>query len=152
MVVSSQANATRAGVEILRAGGNAIDAAVATAFAVGVTQPFSTGLGGGGFVLIRLGDGRVIAVDARETAPADATREMYLQPGVAEDASIRGALAVATPGLVAGLALSLKEHGTLPLAEVLAPAIRLAEEGFAIGPYHARLIERMREQIGRAHV
>jgi gamma-glutamyltranspeptidase/glutathione hydrolase len=147
MVVSSQADATRAGVEILRAGGNAIDAAVATAFVIGVTQPFSTGIGGGGFVLIRLGDGRVIAIDARETAPTAATREMYLQPGVPENASVRGALAVAIPGLVAGLALALEEYGTLPLAEVLGPAIRLAEEGFAIGPYHARMIERMRQRL-----
>ncbi len=147
MVVSSQVDATRAGVEILRAGGNAIDAAVAVAFAVGVTQPFSTGLGGGGFLLIHLADGRVVAVDARETAPAAASRDMYLQPGVEEDASIRGPLAVATPGLVAGLALALEEYGRLGLAEVLAPAIRLADEGFAIGPYHARMIERMRERL-----
>ncbi|MEE8581245.1 MAG: gamma-glutamyltransferase, partial [Myxococcota bacterium] len=76
-----------------------------------------------------------------------ATREMYLQPGVPENASVRGALAVATPGLVAGLALALEEYGTLSLAEVLGPAIRLAEEGFAIGPYHARMIERMRQRL-----
>ena len=81
MVVSSSSHAARAGAEMLEIGGNAIDAAVATAFAVGVTQPFSTGLGGGAFILIRLADGELVALDARETAPAAATRDKirYLQ-------------------------------------------------------------------------
>ncbi len=144
MVVSSQADATRAGLAMLAAGGNAIDAAVATAFAVGVTQPFSTGIGGGGFCLIRLADGSAVALDARERAPLAADRDMYVQPGVAEDASVLGPLAVATPGLVAGLAAALERYGSLSLAEVLGPALRLAEEGFAIGAYHARMLERMR--------
>jgi gamma-glutamyltranspeptidase/glutathione hydrolase len=144
MVVASQADATRAGVEMLASGGNAVDAAVATAFALGVTQPYSTGIGGGGFVLLRLADGRIAAIDARETAPAAAQRDMYLRPGVPEDASLAGPLAVATPGLVAGLALALERYGSKPLAEVLAPAIRLAEQGFAIGPVHAGVLERVR--------
>jgi gamma-glutamyltranspeptidase len=80
MVVASQSDATRAGVEMLEAGGNAVDAAVATAFAVGVSQPFSTGLGGGAFILLRLADGSVFAIDARETAPAAADAEMYVRP------------------------------------------------------------------------
>jgi gamma-glutamyltranspeptidase/glutathione hydrolase len=147
MVVTSQVDATRAGVAMLEAGGNAVDAAVAAAFAVGVTQPFSAGLGGGGFLLIRLADGRVVALDARETAPAAATRDMYVEPGMDEQASVLGPLAVATPGWVAGLAQAIDEFGTLPLSKVLEPAIRLAEEGFAIGPYHARMIERMREHL-----
>ena len=147
MVVTSQADATEAGLAMLEAGGNAVDAAVAAAFAVGVTQPFSAGIGGGGFLLIRLPDGRVVAVDARETAPTAATRTMYVEPGVPERASVWGPLAVATPGWVAGLALALEEHGTLPLATVLAPAIRLAGEGFPIGPYHARMIEAMRVRL-----
>ncbi len=83
MVVASQSDATRAGVELLAAGGNAIDAAVATAFALGVTQPYSTGIGGGGFLLLRLASGEVVAMDARETAPAAADRDMYVRPGVA---------------------------------------------------------------------
>jgi len=144
MVVASQSDATRAGVEMLEAGGNAVDAAVATAFALGVSQPFSTGIGGGAFLLVRLASGEVIAVDARETAPAAADREMYVRPGVPERASVLGPLAVATPGLVAGLALVQERWGTLPLARVMQPAIRLAEQGFAIGPYHARMLEGLR--------
>jgi gamma-glutamyltranspeptidase/glutathione hydrolase len=144
MVVASQADATRAGVEMLEAGGNAVDAAVATGFALCVSQPFSTGIGGGAFILLRLADGSVFAVDARETAPAAASRDMYLRPGVPERASLLGPLAVATPGLVAGFALVQERWGTLPLARVMQPAIRLAEQGFAIGPYHARMLEGLR--------
>jgi gamma-glutamyltranspeptidase/glutathione hydrolase len=140
MVVASQSDAARAGAALLEAGGNAVDAAVATAFALAVTQPFSAGLGGGCFVLVRLADGSVFAVDARETAPAAAERDMYLRPGVAADASLLGPLAVATPGFVAGLALAQERWGAKAWREVLAPAIRLAEEGFAIGPYHARML------------
>ena len=144
MVVTSQPDATRAGVAMLEAGGNAVDAAVAAAFAVGVTQPFSAGLGGGGFILIHRPGGQVVAVDARETAPAAADRDMYVRDGVRDDASMVGGLAVATPGWVAGLALALESYGTLSLAAVVAPAVALAEQGYAIGPYHARMLERMR--------
>jgi gamma-glutamyltranspeptidase/glutathione hydrolase len=145
MVVASQADAARAGRLQLERGGNAVDAAVATAFALAVTQPFSAGLGGGAFVLIREPGGRVVAIDARETAPARADRDLYVRPGVAPDASLQGPLAVATPGFVRGMAEALEGWGTQPWAEVLAPAIRLAEEGFAIGPYHARMLERLRQ-------
>jgi gamma-glutamyltranspeptidase/glutathione hydrolase len=86
----------------------------------------------------------VVAIDARETAPAAADRDMYLRTGVARNASLRGALAVATPGFVRGMALALERYGTLPLPEVLAPAIRLADEGFEIGPYHAGMLDHMR--------
>jgi gamma-glutamyltranspeptidase/glutathione hydrolase len=147
MVVASQADATRAGVEMLAAGGNAIDAAVAAAFAIGVTQPFSTGLGGGSFMLIRLAGGEVVAIDGRETAPGAADRDMYLQSGVAEDASLYGALAIATPGMVAGLALALERYGTLTLAEVMAPAIRLARDGFAINSYHVKMMGWRRSRL-----
>jgi gamma-glutamyltranspeptidase/glutathione hydrolase len=147
MVVASQADATRAGVAMLESGGNAIDAAVATAFAVGVTQPQSTGIGGGAFILIRTGGGEVVAIDTRETAPAAATSDMYVRPGVDERASVRGPLAVATPGLVAGLAMVLEEYGTKSLAEVMQPAIALAETGFEIGTYNARLMSFMRSRI-----
>ncbi len=140
MVVSPQADATRAGVAILEAGGNAVDAAVATALALSVSDAHHSGIGGGGFLLIRLADGRALAIDARETAPAAATRDMYLAEGVPENASRFGALSVGTPGLLAGLVLALERHGTLDLAEVLAPAIRIAEEGFAIGASHARAL------------
>jgi gamma-glutamyltranspeptidase/glutathione hydrolase len=147
MVATSQADATRAGVEMLAAGGNAIDAAVASAFAIGVTQPFSTGIGGGAFILIRLADGTVVAIDGRETAPGAADRDMFVRPGVAEDASSYGELAVGTPGMVAGLALALERYGTLSLAEVMAPAIRLARDGFAISPYHVDMMDWKRSRL-----
>jgi gamma-glutamyltranspeptidase/glutathione hydrolase len=144
MVVTSQPDATRAGLAMLEQGGNAVDAAVAAAFAVGVTQPFSAGIGGGAFLLVRRSSGEVIAIDARETAPAAADRDMYVRPGVHERASLAGPLAVGTPGFVQGLAAAQAEYGNLSLAEVLKPAIRLAAQGFAIGPYHAKMLERMR--------
>jgi gamma-glutamyltranspeptidase/glutathione hydrolase len=146
LVVSPHPVVTEAGVEMLRAGGNAVDAAIAAAFALAVAQPQSTGIGGGGFLLIRLADGRAFAIDARETAPAAATPDLYTRPGVPDNASLVGGLAVGTPGLVAGLALALEAHGTLPLARVLAPAIRLAEEGYEVGPYQARFIVEMEKR------
>lgn len=141
MVVSPEAHATRAGHAILEAGGNAVDAAVAVAFALGVTEPYHSGIGGGGFLLIRKNDGQVIAIDARETAPAAATADMYVREGVAKDASRFGPLAVGVPGLVAGLAKALEAHGTMGLAQVLAPAIELAEKGFPVGPRHVRMVK-----------
>ena len=147
MVVSSHVEAARAGHAMLARGGNAVDAAVAASFAVGVAQPFSTGIGGGAFILIRTAAGEVVAVDARETAPAAAHRDMYVQPGLPERASMFGPLAVGTPGFVAGMALALERWGTLSLAEVLEPAIRIAREGFPIGPYHVKMVERMRRLL-----
>jgi gamma-glutamyltranspeptidase/glutathione hydrolase len=138
MVVTGQADAARAGHEILARGGNAVDAAIATSFALGVSDPYHSGIGGGAFILVRLASGETVAVDARETAPAAATRDMFVGEGVDEHASRVGPLAVAVPGHVAGAALALERWGTMSLAEVLEPAIRLAEEGFAIGPRHAR--------------
>ena len=145
MVVSAERRATEAGVAMLRAGGNAVDAAVATAFALGVTEPYHSGLGGGGFLLLHLADGTDVALDARETAPAAARPQMFVEPGVPEHTSQVGPLAVATPGLVAGLALALERWGTLPLATVLAPSIRLADEGFPIGTRHAAILTHWRE-------
>jgi len=147
MVATSQVDATLAGVEMLAAGGNAIDAAVAAAFAVGVTQPFSTGIGGGTFILLRRANGEVVAIDGRETAPGAADRDMYVRAGVAGDASAYGALAVGTPGMVAGLALALERYGTLTLAQVMAPAIRLARDGFAISPYHVDMMAWKRPRL-----
>jgi gamma-glutamyltranspeptidase/glutathione hydrolase len=143
MVVSSSAYAAEAGARILEDGGNAVDAAVATAFALAVTQPFSAGLGGGAFLLIRLPDGEVVALDAREQAPAAATRDMYLKEGLPPRPSLMGPLAVGVPGFVPGLALALERYGSKPLGDVLKPAIELAEDGFEIPPYHARMINRM---------
>ena len=141
MVVAAERHAAEAGLAMLRAGGNAIDAAVATSFALGVTEPYHSGLGGGGFLLIRLANGEIIALDARETAPAAASRDMFVAAGVAKDASRSGPLAVATPGMLAGLALALERWGTKSLAEVMAPAIALAAEGFPISLRHARVLE-----------
>ena len=152
LVVSPHPVVTEAGVEMLRAGGNAVDAAVAAAFALAVAQPQSTGIGGGGFLLVRLADGRAFAIDARETAPAAATPDLYTRPGVPENASLVGGLAVGTPGLVAGLALALAAHGTLPLARVLEPAIRLAEHGYEVGPYQARYIADLEQRGVGAHL
>jgi gamma-glutamyltranspeptidase/glutathione hydrolase len=151
MVVSPQADASAAGLALLEAGGNAIDAAVATAFALSVSDPHHSGIGGGGFILIRLADGRVVAIDARETAPAAASADMYLQPGLPANSSRFGALAVATPGLLKGLALALGDFGTQSLSEVLEPAIRIAEEGFAVGPRHASRV-RLWRQLGGAQL
>jgi gamma-glutamyltranspeptidase/glutathione hydrolase len=147
MAVSSSSHAAAAGAEILAAGGNAVDAAVATAFALAVTQPFSAGLGGGAFLLIRRPSGEVIALDARETAPAAATRDMYLKPGLPERASQHGPLAVAVPSFTAGMALALERYGTKSLAQVTAPAVRLAEEGFPLAPFQASRIEFMKRYI-----
>lgn len=143
MVVSSSADAARAGASVLEKGGNAVDAAVATAFAVAVTQPFSAGLGGGAFVLLRTAEGQVFAVDARETAPAAATRDMYVQAGTPKNASRRGPLAVAVPSFTAGMAYVLKRWGSMELAQVLEPAIRLAE-GFPLSGFQADRINYMR--------
>jgi len=140
MVVSPHAVATRAGIEMLEAGGNAVDAAVAAAFAIGVAQPQSNGIGGGGFLLIRLADGRAVALDARETAPAAARKDLYTRDGAPPHASTLGGLAIGTPGMVAGLALAIEKYGTLSLARVLGPAIRAAEEGVVVGTYQARFL------------
>ncbi|QDV31987.1 Gamma-glutamyltranspeptidase precursor [Planctopirus ephydatiae] len=122
--------ASEAGAQMLRQGGNAVDAAVATSFALSVVRPASCGIGGGGFMVIwKAKEQKVYALDYREIAPAAATPEMFIE---APMSSRRGAKAVAIPGTVAGLCQALKEHGTLDLATVLAPAIRLAREGYAI--------------------
>ncbi len=147
MVVSSHHAAARAGALILERGGNAVDAAVATAFAVGVAQPFSAGVGGGAFALIRLPDGSLRALDAREAAPSKATPTMFVEPGVPEHASVQGPLAVAVPAFVPGMVELLDRHGTMTLAEVLAPAIALAEEGVEIGAYHAGMAGFMRSRL-----
>lgn len=149
MVVSTHHLAAEAGAQILREGGNAIDAAVATAFAVGVAQPFSAGIGGGMFALVRLENGEIVALDARETAPAAATSTMYTDDGVPKGASVHGSLAVAVPAFVPGMVELLERHGTMSLATVLAPAIELAEQGVAIGPYHARLAGFMSGRLGK---
>ena len=134
MVVSAHGEATAAGVEVLRAGGNAVDAAVATGFALAVVFPVAGNLGGGGFLVLREPDGAATSYDYRETAPAAATRDMFLDAdgNFLPDRSQRGHLASGVPGSVAGLVMAHRRHGRLPLARVMAPAIRLAAQGFAL--------------------
>jgi len=131
MVVSVDADATRVGVEVLRAGGNAVDASIAVAFALAVTYPEAGNLGGGGFLLLRTADGAYRALDFRETAPRRLRPDLFLDedgrpvPGL----SVRGGLAIGVPGTVAGLFEAHRRWGSLPWPELVAPAIRLAGEG-----------------------
>jgi gamma-glutamyltranspeptidase/glutathione hydrolase len=141
MVVSGHPLASQVGRDILRRGGNAVDAAVAVGFALAVVHPEAGNIGGGGFMVIRTSEGQVRALDYRETAPGRATRDMYLdQQGEPTDRSVTGHLAAGVPGAVAGLVEAHETFGRLPFAEVIAPAIRLAKEGFVIDDYRSRSI------------
>ena len=144
MVASRSMLASQAGRDILRAGGNAVDAAVATAFALAVTHPAAGNLGGGGFAVVRLANGEVVTLDHRETAPAAATEDMYLdeQGEVIDGLSTASHLASGVPGSVHGLTVLLEAHGTLPLREVIQPAIRMAERGIVLSHDLARSIKR----------
>ena len=143
MVVSDHELASRAGVEIMQAGGNAIDAAVATGFALAVVHPPAGNLGGGGFMLVRMADGRVHFLDYREKAPAAAKADMYLdaQGNLIEGASEYGYKAIGVPGSVAGMVYAEQKYGKLTLRQVMAPAIRLAREGYALSWDQARDFE-----------
>ena len=139
MVVSVHHLAADAGLEILKDGGNAVDAAVATGFALAVVFPFAGNLGGGGFMLVHLHSGKNTFIDYREEAPAAATANMYLDAkgDVLPGASTIGYKAIGVPGSVAGLAYAEKKYGRLTLAKVMAPAIRLATEGFELSEEEA---------------
>lgn len=132
VVSSRSALASEVGIDIMMAGGNAIDAAVATGFALAVTYPSAGNIGGGGFALIRLADGTIRTLDSRERAPAAAHRDMFLD----EEGNVISGLATAShaaagvPGTVDGLLMMLEAHGTMSRQQVLEPAIRLAEEAF----------------------
>jgi gamma-glutamyltranspeptidase / glutathione hydrolase len=134
IVVSVHELASRAGVEMMQTGGNAVDAAVATGFALAVVHPQAGNLGGGGFLLLRKKDGEVHFVDFRERAPAAATENMYLdaQGNVIKDLSLIGYKSIGVPGSVAGLVHAQKKYGKLSLEKVIAPAIKLAREGFPL--------------------
>ncbi|HEX5435844.1 MAG TPA: gamma-glutamyltransferase [Gemmatimonadaceae bacterium] len=133
MIASNSALASQAGIEILKEGGNAVDAAVATGFALAVTFPAAGNIGGGGFMVIRMADGRSAALDYREMAPLAATRNMYLDStGKLTNKSLIGPLASGVPGSVAGMAEALRKYGRMSLHEVMQPAIRLASEGFTV--------------------
>ena len=134
MVVTAQEHATRIGVEVLRNGGNAIDAAVAVGYALAVVYPAAGNLGGGGFMTLQLADGRKTFIDFRETAPLAATATMYLDANgnVIPDRSTRGHLAVAVPGTVSGLEYARVKYGTMKLVRLIAPSITLAERGYVL--------------------
>ncbi|MGY2377388.1 gamma-glutamyltransferase [Pseudomonas sp. SDO524_S393] len=134
MVVTAQHLATHVGVDVLKAGGNAVDAAVAVGYALAVVYPAAGNLGGGGFMTVQLADGRKTFLDFREKAPLAATADMYLDKDgkVIDGLSAKGHLAVGVPGTVSGMELALSKYGTLKRAQVIAPAIKLAENGFAL--------------------
>ncbi|MFP6721074.1 MAG: gamma-glutamyltransferase [Candidatus Poribacteria bacterium] len=149
MVSTSHPLASKTGIEILKRGGNAIDATVATAFVLGVVEQYSSGIGGGSLILIRLADtGEVLSVDARETAPLKSNRDMYLRDGKAVPSLSRtGILAGGVPGTVAGLALILKKYGTMSLAEIMEPSIHYAENGFKLTQRHINAIKSSRKKL-----
>jgi gamma-glutamyltranspeptidase/glutathione hydrolase len=140
MVVSVHHLASDAGLKILRSGGNAVDAAVATGFALAVVHPIAGNLGGGGFLLLRQHDGKSTFIDFREKAPLAATETMYQDANgnVVPDASVLGYRSIATPGSVAGLVYAEKKYGRVGLKRVMAPAIKLAAGGFALTVEEAR--------------
>ena len=151
MVVSVSEIASRVGVETMRRGGNAIDAAVAVGLALAVTWPEAGNIGGGGFMLIRRADGRAEVIDYRERAPLAATKGMYLdkEGNIIDKASSVGYRAVGVPGTVAGFALALKRHGKMSWQDVVEPARKLASEGFPVSRFLARGMREKSELISK---
>jgi len=146
MIATAEPIATQIGLEILKQGGNAIDAAVTIGFTMAVTYPSAGNIGGGGFMLIYSAKtGQVIAIDYRETAPALAHRDMFLNKdgNVDTNLSLFSHLSAGVPGTVAGLALALEKYGTLSLAQALAPAIKLAEKGFLVTPRLSQSLKKL---------
>src|SRR5947199_2802980 len=134
MVVTVHQLASHVGVEILQSGGNAVDAAVGTGFALAVVHSPAGNIGGGGFMLIRMADGKTHFLDYREKAPAAATRDMYLDEHgkIIEGASEVGYKSIAVPGSVAGMVYAEEKYGKLSLKQVMAPAIKLAHDGYPL--------------------
>ena len=152
MVAAQEAIAAQVGADILRGGGNAVDAAVATGFALAVTHPQAGNLGGGGFMLIALAkEQKTVALDYREMAPLAATRDMFLKPDgtVDTDKARYSHAAAGVPGSVAGLLQALESYGTLPREKVLAPAIKLAEEGFPVSHELAYALVKIRDRLAK---
>ena len=144
MVASEHALATQVGVDILKAGGNSVDAAVAVGFALAVVLPNAGNVGGGGFMMVHdAKSGKDIALDFREVAPLAASRNMYLDEkgNVVDGKSLFTHHAVGVPGSVAGLEHALKKWGTMPLAKVMAPAIALADKGFPVSEPLAKILK-----------
>lgn len=149
MVVSAREEASKIGVEILKKGGNAFDAMVATEMALVVAYPFAGNLGGGGFMVYRKADGDVGGLDYREKAPLSAHKDMYLDSlgNVISNMSTKGATAVGVPGTVAGVMAVHKKFGSLPLEEIFAPVIELAEKGIVVTENQAKRFEWAKELI-----
>lgn len=149
MVGSAEEHASRVGLDILRRGGNAVDAAVAVGFALAVTFPGAGNIGGGGFMVVRLADGRETTIDYREAAPGGAQRDMYLDADGTPVAALSrvGPLAAGVPGSVAGLTYAQQRYGTLPLAAVIAPAIALARDGFEVSRDLSASIDEARDRL-----
>src|SRR5262245_39459056 len=141
MVVSGESTASEVGARVLESGGNAIDAAVALGFALGVTHSGMTGLGGGGYILVRFNDGRTDFFDFRERATAKASRNMFLRPdGRLSEDSVIGWRAAAVPGNVRGFALAHQKFGSKPWADLLQPAIQLAVKGHPLSYMRAQAL------------
>jgi gamma-glutamyltranspeptidase/glutathione hydrolase len=151
MAVSSQHDATQAGIDILKAGGNAIDAAVAIGYALAVTHPCCGNIGGGGFATIHLANGKDTFINFREKAPEAASENMYLDAkgDVVPGLSTRGYLAVGVPGTVMGMEKMLTEYGTMTRAQVMAPAIKLAEDGYVLGQGDVNIYNRGAEAFAK---
>jgi gamma-glutamyltranspeptidase/glutathione hydrolase len=148
MVAAANKLASEAGVAILKKGGNAVDAAVATALALSVVEPNACSLAGGGFTTIRLKDGSFYCWDFREMAPASATKDMFASEQAKKERwSARGGKSVAVPGAVVGLFTALEKYGTMSFSEVAAPAVELAEQGFPVDPLLASMINDNLEKI-----
>ena len=149
MVVTAHALASHVGIDVLKKGGNAVDAAVAVAYALAVVYPAAGNLGGGGFMTLHLADGRKSFIDFREKAPLAAKADMYLDASgnVIPGASTRGHLAVAVPGTVAGMEYALAKYGSMKRGELIAPAIALAEKGFVLEAGDVQLLARATEGL-----
>ena len=148
VVAAVQPLAVDAGLAAFQQGGNAVDAAVATALTLGVVDNHNSGLGGGCFVLVRRPDGTLVAIDGREMAPAAAIRDMFLRDGKAQpELSTEGPLAVGVPGALAAYALALEKCGERELADLLQPAAKIADAGFAIDGVYARKLQSKVEQL-----
>ncbi|HSM37538.1 MAG TPA: gamma-glutamyltransferase [Longimicrobiales bacterium] len=149
MVVTDDSTAAAVGVEVLRQGGNAVDAVIATAFALAATYPEAGNIGGGGFLVTRLADGTTTALDFREQAPAASTRDMFVDSaGEVAETSLLGPLAAGVPGVVAGLQAAHERHGSLPWATLVLPAAELARNGFAVNERFHEVIAERAEDLG----
>ncbi len=150
VVASVNEIATRAGINAMKNGGNAVDAAVATALTLGVVDGYNSGIGGGCFMLIRLADGKFLAIDGREMAPAAATRDMFLRAGKADtDLSQLGSLASGVPGALAAYDAAIRRAGKLTLREHLLNAAKIAEDGFAVNHSYANVLQHMAKDLSK---